>query len=156
MGLIITLILIGLLLLFVEMFLIPGFGVAGICGLASFIGAIVLSFSTYGNVVGFIVLFSALLVCGFFLAFALRAKTWKKLSLNQSIDSKAIASPSERGIIPGMKGVSCSRLSPGGTARINEQDMEVYAAQGMIAPGTPIEVMYIDGMRIIVKEIQTN
>lgn len=153
MGLVITLLVIGLLMLFVEMFLIPGFGIAGVCGILCFAGAIVMAFMHYGASVGFLVLFCALIICGLFLVFALRAKTWKRLSLQQNIDSKALQTPEERGIKPGMRGVSCGRLSPAGMARINNQDIEVYAAQGIIDPGTPVEVLHIEGMRIFVKEI---
>ena len=85
MAFIITLIVIGLILLMAELTIIPGFGIAGILGLASFIGAIVLAFTQFGSVVGFCVLFGALVVCGVLVFFILRSKTWRKISLKQSI-----------------------------------------------------------------------
>ena len=55
MGFIITLILVGLVLMFAEILLIPGVGVAGILGLISMGGSCFCAFHQYGNTVGAIV-----------------------------------------------------------------------------------------------------
>jgi membrane-bound ClpP family serine protease len=150
MGLIITLIVLGLLLLIAEMTVIPGFGIAGILGLGSFIGAIVLAFIQFGNSIGFIVLFSSLIVCGILVFFVLRSKTWRKITLKKSIDEKATKSPSEQGITVGMEGVSLTRLSPTGNGRFGDVTVEVRSAQELIPPKTPIKVAYIEGLSIFV------
>ena len=90
MALIISLIIIGILLLLVEMLIIPGIGVAGFIGLGSLVGACWMAFSQLGNLGGSIVtLITVCLVAGM-LIYALRGKTWKRLSLSESIDSSAI------------------------------------------------------------------
>lgn len=150
MGLIITLIVLGLLLLIAEMTVIPGFGIAGILGLGSFIGAIVLAFIQFGNSIGFIVLFSSLIVCGILVFFVLRSKTWRKITLKKSIDEKATKSPSEQGITVGMEGISLTRLSPTGNGRFGDVTVEVRSAQELIPPKTPIKVAYIEGLSIFV------
>ncbi|MDD2538481.1 MAG: NfeD family protein [Bacteroidales bacterium] len=150
MGLIITLIVLGLLLLIAEMTVIPGFGIAGILGLGSFIGAIVMAFIQFGNSIGFIVLFSSLIVCGILVFFVLRSKTWRKITLKKSIDEKATKSPSEQGITVGMEGVSLTRLSPTGNGRFGDITVEVRSAQELIPPKTPIKVAYIEGLSIFV------
>lgn len=150
MGLIITLIILGLLLLIAEMTVIPGFGIAGILGLGSFIGAIVMAFIQFGNSIGFIVLFSSLIVCGILVFFVLRSKTWRKITLKKSIDEKATKSPSEQGITVGMEGVSLTRLSPTGNGRFGDVTVEVRSAQELIPPKTPIKVAYIEGLSIFV------
>lgn len=150
MGLIITLIVLGLLLLIAEMTVIPGFGIAGILGLGSFIGAIVMAFIQFGNSIGFIVLFSSLIVCGILVFFVLRSKTWRKITLKMSIDEKATKSPSEQGITVGMEGISLTRLSPTGNGRFGDITVEVRSAQELIPPKTPIKVAYIEGLSIFV------
>ncbi|MFA7250751.1 MAG: NfeD family protein [Bacteroidales bacterium] len=150
MGLIITLIVLGLLLLIAEMTVIPGFGIAGILGLGSFIGAIVMAFIQFGNSIGFIVLFSSLIVCGILVFFVLRSKTWRKITLKKSIDEKATKSPSEQGITVGMEGISLTRLSPTGNGRFGDVTVEVRSAQELIPPKTPIKVAYIEGLSIFV------
>ena len=68
MGFIITLILVGLVLMFAEILIIPGVGVAGILGLLSLGGSCFYAFYEFGNTVGAIVTgplsgASALLLC---------------------------------------------------------------------------------------------
>jgi membrane-bound ClpP family serine protease len=156
MGLIITLIVIGLLLLIAEMIVIPGFGIAGILGLASFIGAIVLAFIQFGTTAGFIVLFAALIVCGVLIFFVLRSKTWRKITLKQNIEDKALQSPAEKGISVGMEGVSLTRLNPSGNGRFGDVTVEVRSAQELIPPKTPIKVVYIEGLSIFVSPVENN
>ena len=55
MGFIITLILVGLVLIFAEILLVPGVGIAGILGLLSMGGSCYYAFYEYGNTVGAIV-----------------------------------------------------------------------------------------------------
>ncbi len=154
MAFIITLIVIGLILLMAELTIIPGFGIAGILGLASFIGAIILAFTQFGSVVGFCVLFGALVVCGVLIFFILRSKTWRKISLKQSIEEKATASPQDKGITVGMEGISITRLNPAGNGRFGDVTIEVRAEQGLIDPKTPIRVTEIDGLRIFVTPVE--
>ena len=62
MTLIITLIAVGILLLAIEVLIIPGFGFAGVIGLLSIIGAVVLAFVEFGQVTGLIVLGFVILI----------------------------------------------------------------------------------------------
>ncbi|HNR27385.1 MAG TPA: NfeD family protein [Bacteroidales bacterium] len=156
MGLIITLIILGLLLIIAEMTIIPGFGITGILGLASFIGAIVMAFTQFGSTVGFIVLFASLILCGILLFFVLRAKTWRKITLKQNIDHKAIPSPEEKGITVGMEGISLTRLNPAGNGRFGDVTIEVRSSQGLIQAKTPIKVVYIEGLSIFVSPVENN
>ena len=55
MGFLITLILVGLVLIFVEILLSPGVGVAGILGLLSMGGSCYYAFYEYGSLTGGIV-----------------------------------------------------------------------------------------------------
>lgn len=155
MAFIIALIVIGLLLLLAELTIIPGFGIAGIGGIAALVGAIVMSFSQYGNTVGFCVLFGTLVICGIAVYFILRYKTWRKLTLKQQIDQKATPSPADRGISLGMEGVSVTRLNPAGNGRFGDITLEVQSAQGLVQPKTPIRIMQIEGTRVFVVPIDS-
>lgn len=90
MGFIIVLILVGLVLIFAEILLIPGVGIAGILGLLSMGGSCFYAFEQMGNTTGAIVTaVNALLIVALSI-WVLRAKTWRKFTLNTNIDSKAI------------------------------------------------------------------
>jgi membrane-bound ClpP family serine protease len=150
MGLIIMLIIIGVVLLLAELLLIPGVGIAGILGLIALVGANFIAFYYHSQTVGIIVLIVSILICVVGMWYALRAKTWKRLSLKHEIEAKAIPLPEELGIHIGMRGKTLGRLIPAGKARFGNVDIEVYALQGVIDPGTEIEVVHIEDLRIFV------
>ena len=86
MALVIILIILGIFLLGVEVFLLPGITVAGIGALISCGFGIYEAFVKYGNAGGFIALAAVLVLSVIMLAMGLRAKTWKRLALHNNID----------------------------------------------------------------------
>ena len=84
--LVVLLVLAGVALLLMEMFLLPGFGIAGISGFACLIGAVVVAWVYMGHVAGLItlgacVVVSALAIWGF-----LRSNALDKMALDTKID----------------------------------------------------------------------
>ena len=149
MGLIITLVVVGLVLILAEVLLIPGVGVAGIAGLLSLGGSCYYAFYEFGNLTGGVVTGVVSLLMVFLLIFVLRSKTWKRMSLQTSIDSKAVENESSY-VSLGVRGVAVTRLAPMGTVRFGERTAEVRALEGVIGPGTEVVVMMIDDNRIYV------
>jgi membrane-bound ClpP family serine protease len=150
MGLIISLIIIGLLLLFAEILLIPGVGIAGILGLVSLGGSCFYAFSQMGGTVGAIVTaVNVALVVGLSI-YVLRAKTWRRLSLDTNIDSKAVA---DTGLAVGDRGVTVSRLAPMGSVRFDTELVEVKALEGFVDPEVEVEIVLMEDARIYVKPV---
>lgn len=84
--LVVLLVLAGVALLLLEMFLLPGFGIAGVSGFACLVGAVVVAWIWMGHVAGLItmgacVLVSALAVWGF-----VRSHALEKMALDTKID----------------------------------------------------------------------
>ena len=152
MGFIIVLILVGLVLIFAEILLIPGIGIAGILGLASMGGSCFYAFNQMGTTAGAIVtVINAVLIVGLSI-WVLRAKTWKRFTLNTNIDSKAVDSFEDKLSI-GDRGKTLTRLSPTGSARLLNEVYEVKALEGIIDPGVEVEVVLIEDNRIYVKPL---
>lgn len=152
MGFIITLILVGLVLIFAEILLIPGVGVAGVLGLLSMGGSCFYAFYEFGNTVGAIVTAVVAVLIVALTIWVLRAKTWKRMSLETNIDSKAV--PSEASIIAvGDRGKTLTRLAPMGSARFGDYVIEVKSLEGMLDPGIDVEVVLIEDNRITVKPL---
>jgi len=150
MGFIIVLILVGLVLIFAEILLIPGIGIAGVLGLLSMGGSCFYAFNQLGTNAGVIVtIVNAALIVALTI-WVLRAKTWKRFTLNTNIDSKAI-DLFEYKLSVGDRGRTLSRLSPMGSAKIMDEVYEVKALEGMIDSGVEIEVVLIEDNRIYVK-----
>ncbi len=150
MGFIITLILVGLVLLFAEIMLIPGVGVAGILGLLSLGGSCFYAFSEMGNTAGAIVTTVNVVLVVVMTVYVLRAKTWKRMSLETNIDSKAVENVT---VAVGDRGKTVTRLAPMGSARFENYIVEVKALEGMLDPETPVEVVLIEENRIYVKPL---
>lgn len=150
MGLIISLIIIGLLLLFAEILLVPGVGIAGILGLVSLGGSCFYAFNQMGGTVGAIVTaVNVALVVGLSI-YVLRAKTWKRLSLDTNIDSKAVA---DTGLAVGDRGVTVSRLAPMGSVRFDTELVEVKALEGFVDPEVEVEIVLMEDGKIYVKPV---
>lgn len=150
MGFIIVLILVGLVLIFAEILLIPGIGIAGVLGLLSMGGSCFYAFNQLGTNAGVIVtIVNAALIVALTI-WVLRAKTWKRFTLNTNIDSKAIDLFEDK-LSVGDRGRTLSRLSPMGSAKIMDEVYEVKALEGMIDSGVEIEVVLIEDNRIYVK-----
>lgn len=150
MGFVITLILVGIILIFLEILLIPGVGVAGVLGLLSMGGSCFYAFHEFGLTTGIIVaVVNAVLIIGLAI-YVLRAKTWKRMSLETNIDSKAVESAV---LSLGDKGRTLTRLAPMGSARFGDYVVEVKALEGMLDPEVPVEVVLIEDNKIYVKAL---
>ena len=152
MGFIITLILVGLVLMFAEILLIQGVGIAGVLGLLSLGGSCFYAFTQMGTMAGVIVTSVNVVLIVALTIWVLRAKTWKKLTLDTNIESKAVSS--EAGAISvGDCGRTLTRLAPMGTAKFGEHVVEVKALEGMVDPGVEVKVVLIEDNRIYVNNI---
>lgn len=150
MGFIIVLILVGLVLIFAEILLIPGVGIAGVLGLLSMGCSCFYAFHELGTTTGIIVTaVNAVLIVGLTI-WVLRAKTWKKFTLDTNIDSKAFSLEGAK-IAIGDRGKTITRLAPMGTVRFGEDTYEAKALEGMIDPGTEVEIVLIEDNKIYVE-----
>ena len=150
MGFIITSILVGLVLIFAEILLVPGVGIAGVLGLLSMGGSCFYAFMEVGQTTGIIVtVINAVLIVAL-TVWVLRAKTWRKMALKTNIDSKAVSS--EASVLAlGDRGRTLTRLAPMGSARFKDFVVEVKALEGMLDPDVDVEVVLIEDGRIYVK-----
>ena len=153
MGFIITLILVGLVLIFAEILLIPGVGVAGILGLLSLGGSCFYAFREFDTLTGGIVTGVNALLLVIMLVYVLRAKTWQKMSLETNIDSKAVADDFSFVHI-GDTGKTLTRLAPMGSVRFGEEVVEAKSLEGMLDPETDVEIVLMEDNKIYVKAIE--
>lgn len=85
--LVVLLVLAGVALLLLEMFLLPGFGIAGVSGFACLIGAIVVAWLLLGCMAGYITLAASLVLSGVAIWGFLRSNALDKMALDAQIDS---------------------------------------------------------------------
>ena len=154
MGPVIILIIVGLILLLVETFLLPGFAVTGILGLASMTAACWLAFTRIGTTAGVICVVVCILLTALLLIWLLRSSTWKKATLNTKIDSKVDVNAGQKEVTVGKKGVTVTRLAPMGMVRFEDgTKAEVNSADGFVDPGKEVVVDSIEGEKIFIKKL---
>lgn len=95
--LVVLLVVAGVVLLLLEIFLLPGFGIAGIAGLLSLIGAVVAAYLRIGVLAGHLTLAGVLVAIALSVYAFLRGRALQRMSLDTSIDSKVdLAAPGKK------------------------------------------------------------
>lgn len=156
MGVIIAislLILIGILLLLLEFFVIPGTTIAAIGGLVFMAGGVYLTYDNYGSEVGNYVLWGTLIFFILTIAWALRSGTWRRFMLNTKVDGIVSQTESDDEIKIGDTGICISRLNPMGRVRINGKSYEAYSPDAFLNENTKIIVSKVESNKLIVKQI---
>lgn len=85
----IILILFGIGMLLAELFLLPGFGIAGVVGLGSLIGAVVMAYmklTILWAYAGHVTLAACVVLCGIAIWLFLKSKTLDKMALDTKIE----------------------------------------------------------------------
>jgi len=87
----------GVLLLVLELFLIPGFGIAGIAGGGCLVGAVAYAYVAIGATAGHITFFVALAATAIAIYIFYKSRAIEKMSLDTKIDDKVeLAAPGKK------------------------------------------------------------
>lgn len=165
----ILLFIVGVGLLLVEIFILPGFGVAGISGLllivaslaVALIGNIAFSFPPMEMISSAIwtlaITMVLLVVLGFTLAkYAPRSSYLGQLVLSPELSSeKGFTAAESRTHLEGMTGRAINALRPAGSAEIGDQRIDVITSGEYIEAGTEIRVVSVRGSRVEVREVRS-
>lgn len=146
---------IGLLLIIIDGKLIND-GTLAVLGLASMLTAVALaapnlSAGLYG-VIGVLVGSGSSF---FFLKVFKQRNMWSKLALKDRLTTEAgyTTMNSDYETLIGEVGITLNDLRPVGTVRINKKDYSVISNAQWIPKDTKIEVIQVDGTRILVKQL---
>jgi membrane-bound serine protease (ClpP class) len=149
LGWIVLLYLLGAFLVILELFT-PGI-VLGLCGLASMAAATYFLFEAYGAAAGSIGLFAGL---GAALGVAALGVRRMRLAHTQDPARYSVADPALAALV-GAEGVASSPLRPTGVVRLGpehgERRIDVVTRGEMIDAGTRVEVIEVDGNRVVVR-----
>ncbi len=148
---IVLLILLGILFLVAELLLITGSIAGTLLALVCYGSAIYLAFAQYGTLVGAVVIVAIALLSLLSTVISLRAKTWRKLSLQQEIDSASMPLP-EQQLKVGDHGVTLSRLAPTGKVEIEGRIYEARSMDVFVDQRTEVEVVGFENFTVIVKK----
>jgi membrane-bound serine protease (ClpP class) len=162
------------LLIGLEVFVLPGVGAAGISGTVLVLGSLGLvayghwphsneEWLGFGRTIGpFGISVLGALVCAFFLArflpsipFANRLMLKPADEAGEFTEESAAAStsaPDFTGLL-GAIGVAATPLRPAGKVQFGDDFVDVVAEGGYVPPGARVQVIEIEGIRVVVKEL---
>lgn len=152
---------VGLIALGVEAFVLPGFGVAGILGIAAVSGAMVMallgSAPTGGDItMALAVLGTAIVITAAVFFTWLRrlpnSERWEGLLLRGSVhrDEGYLSAPS-RGELIGKVGVALTDLRPSGTAIVVDERIDVVSEGEWVKAGAEVIVVRSEGYKHVVR-----
>ena len=154
---VVILVCLGIFMLALEVIL-PG-GILGICGGLSLVAAIIMTFlidelDPYGMGVRLAIAGS---IAGVSIALlVLWMKNFHRMPYISKylLKAEAGATPKPETGLLGLAGVARSDLRPTGIAIIGGKRLDVVAESGLIAHGSPITVVKVDGFRVVVRAAQ--
>lgn len=150
MTLIIILAALSLVLGLLEIFILPGFGFAGIGSIVCAVVDAILIYNAYGFSWACIAVVVAILLLVLMLYIVANSRTFDRMSLKTSIDSTN-ATTEQLSIKVGNEGRAITRLALVGNAEIEGKQVEVKSSGEFINSGTPIRVIKVDKAQIIVE-----
>lgn len=146
----------GVLMLISEIF-VPSFGILGILGIISLGSGIVLAAQNTGQ--GLLTLTIALVIGAVIIAIVVKYFShrgiWHRFILKDALteEKKGYSSTSPKQRFLHQRGASLTPLRPAGTARIGEERVDVVTRGEFIPSGSEIEVIEVEGARVVVKAI---
>jgi membrane-bound serine protease (ClpP class) len=160
---VVILLAVGLILLAVEALVLPGFGVAGILGVAALAVSIVLSMlgsmPTTADILLALHVLGASVLIVFLVGWQLlrhlpqdrRAQNlWHRTSVSRE---EGYVSSRSRPDLVGQEGTTMTDLRPSGTARFGKEQVDVVSIGPWVPAGTPIRIVSAEGYRHVVEPI---
>ncbi|MCR4965950.1 MAG: nodulation protein NfeD [Bacteroidales bacterium] len=170
----ILLFIIGVVLLFLEFFVIPGFGVAGVSGIVLIVGALVLtmifnvgfhfhfdpSFDGAYEVAKNLVIVIVSMVAGFFIALWLCKKVitaqtrFGSIALNTELtaDKGFVAQDMKLEHLVGREGIAATFMRPAGKIEIDGDLYDATSEYGLIDKGCPVTVVKFENAQLVVQK----
>ena len=150
--LIIVIAVLTLILGILEIFVIPGFGFAGISAIVCAIVDTALIYNEFGPFWAVVTIVVTLIVFGLMIVWVARSKTFDKMALHTAIRSTN-ATQAQLSVQKGDTGKAVTRLALIGNAEINGQLVEVKSSGAFINPGTPVRVVNVSEANITVEAV---
>ncbi|PKL88595.1 MAG: peptidase [Ignavibacteriae bacterium HGW-Ignavibacteriae-2] len=157
----------GVILLLVEIFIIPGFGVFGILGILFMISGLFLGLIAdfplidWSDISFAIIQLASTFVATGILIFIMsrllpKSNIWNNLILVKNLDAQSGYTMSRPSFIHllNSSGKSYTDLRPAGTVVIGDERYDVVTAGEFIPRGTPVKIIRVEGSKVVVEEIK--
>lgn len=146
----------GLVLLGVELFLIPGFGVTGILGIIGIVSSIFISFGIHNIAAAALVVFISLIVDIILIIliarFFVKSKDLKRNVILDSDTSGYNSSVSYNDLL-NKEGIADTFFRPSGYIIIDNKKYDAISEGEFIDKGSKLKVILVEGNKVVVKKL---
>ena len=154
----------GVVMLLVEVFVIPGFGIVGTVGIISIVASLYLSLVgrfmpatdiTSGIKVLAIAFISSFVIILVALKYLPKFTPFQRLVLKTTENAEGgyRSAPSEYASLLGKEGIAVTMLRPAGSALIEGEKLSVVSEGDFIEKNSKIRVVEVEGYRIVVERV---
>jgi membrane-bound ClpP family serine protease len=146
----------GLVLVALEIFILPG-GVTGLIGVALLLAGLFIMADSVAQGILYMVIF--VLIAAVILLLAWKTgnlgRLWQRIYLSAKQDNRDgyVAPSQDYGRYLHRTGSALTLLRPAGTAEINGERVDVVSQGDYIAQGALIEVIAVEGTRVVVRRL---
>jgi membrane-bound ClpP family serine protease len=150
----IALVLIGIALIVVEVYFIPGFNVVGVFGAVLILLAVGMTFAESGFFGGSVMFAGSVAGVGLTFYYLFQSGAWNRFILNADLrknESTTARESEHRSRYLGKVGKAVSPLRPTGIAEIDGERIEVSTEGEFISSGSAIRVVAMDRRRFFVR-----
>jgi membrane-bound serine protease (ClpP class) len=148
-AVIIAVLVLGLVLLFVEVAIIPGFGVSGALGLLALAAGAIAAWTELGPLWGGVTGGVSVVAAGAMLYWLPKSRLGRKMVLEHS-QAEAI-SQKDRSELVGRRGITVTPLRPIGRVRFGSDEVDVMTEGEYVDSSQEVEVMSVEGPRVVVR-----
>ena len=155
----------GLVLLGIEAFVVPGFGIFGVAGIVAILAGLYMSL--LGNIptmpdftrAAWVLTSSTLLLIGSAWALIRTLPSSSRLAesgiflLAKTTSATGYESAEVRSDLVGKHGTAITDLRPAGTALVGDERIDVVSESEWISAGTPVKILSAEGYRHIVRSV---
>ncbi|MBA4064936.1 MAG: hypothetical protein C0501_14720 [Isosphaera sp.] len=162
--------LLGLVLVGLEIFVLPGFGVSGICGILAMIAGLGLvtldrvpqTPAEWGGLGGRVSIYLFAMMGALALAFVIARYLPSLPGANRLVlagpsdtgsPADALPGAGEAAALLGAIGTTSTPLRPAGVVRFGDKFVDVVSDGGFVPAGTRVQAIQVEGTRIVVKEV---
>ena len=152
----------GIALIALEIFVIPGFGVAGIFGITLVLGSVFFVFDGAYNLrtavlwlsISVISTSALVILAAFYLP---ETRLFQRFALSTVMDTQMgyhASSPEDFQAYLGQSGTALTPLRPSGTARIGEKRVDVVTVGDFIPSNSSVKVVEVEGSKVFVEAVE--
>ena len=150
--------LIGLILLLLEIFVIPGFGITGVAGILAVSFSIILVFGGIYSAlfaIASIITYSMLFMLGIYF-WGPKLKLFDRFVLKEEMTADQGFVAVEAGLydhLVGLEGIAVSPCRPSGKVKIGDERYDVVSDGDFIEKGTRVQVRKVENNKVVVRQL---